>query len=222
MRLEPEHHDELQDILTHAYRASLDDHSGALADYIPELALVDPDKFGVAIATSKGGLYAIGDTETSFTIQSMSKALTYCLAIELIGRDEVLQRVGVEPSGDAFNAIEFDPSTRRPFNPMVNAGAITVAGILYDQKGDDAFDFILDSFSRAAGRPLGFDAPVYESEALTGHRNRAIGHLLLAAACSAPMWTKSSTCISASARSLLPRPTSPASARRWPIWVRTR
>lgn len=181
MRIEPEHNDELQEILNDAYQASLGDHSGALADYIPELALVDPDKFGIAIATSKGGLYAIGDTDIPFTIQSMSKALTYCLALELIGRDEVLKRVGVEPSGDAFNAIEFDPHTRRPFNPMVNAGAITVAGILYDQKGNEAFDFIMDSFSRAAGRPLGFDAPVYESEALTGHRNRAIGHLLLAA-----------------------------------------
>jgi glutaminase len=93
----------------------------------------------------------------------------------------VLERVGVEPSGDAFNAIEFDPHTRRPFNPMVNAGAITVAGILHDAKGADAFDFVLDRFSRAAGRKLDVDDSVYRSESATGHRNRAIAHLLLSA-----------------------------------------
>jgi glutaminase len=93
----------------------------------------------------------------------------------------VLERVGVEPSGDAFNAIEFDPHTRRPFNPMVNGGAITVAGILHDAKGADAFDFVLDRFSRAAGRKLDVDDSVYRSESATGHRNRAIAHLLLSA-----------------------------------------
>jgi glutaminase len=102
----------------------------------------------------------------------------YCLALELAGRDAVLQRVGVEPSGDAFNAIFFDPSTNRPFNPMVNAGAITVAGIVRDVAGAGAFDVILDRLSEAAGRRLSMDEAVYRSEAETGHRNRAIGHLL--------------------------------------------
>lgn len=172
---------ELQLILDDVYRRSIGNRDGALADYIPELAKVAPDRFGLAIATAKGQVFTAGDAAVPFTIQSISKAFTYCLAIELIGREAVLERVGVEPSGDAFNAIEFDPHTRRPFNPMVNAGAITVAGILHDVKGDEAYDFILDRFSRAAGRPLDLDETVYRSEAATGHRNRAIAHLLLSA-----------------------------------------
>jgi glutaminase len=172
---------ELQVILAEAYRQSIGHRDGVLADYIPELAKVEPDRFGLAIATARGHLVAAGDSATAFTIQSVSKAFTYCLAIELIGRAAVLERVGVEPSGDAFNAIEFDPHTRRPFNPMVNAGAITVAGIIHDIHGNDAFDFVLERFSRAAGRPLELNKAVYRSESATGHRNRAIAHLLLSA-----------------------------------------
>ena len=79
-----------------------------------------------------------GDTDHPFTIQSISKAFVYCLALELAGRDAVIERVGVEPSGDALNAIVFDPHTNRPFNPMVNAGAITVAGIVRDARARTA------------------------------------------------------------------------------------
>jgi glutaminase len=154
---------ELQIILEDVYQRSLAQRDGALADYIPELAKAAPDSFGLALATAHGKLYSVGDATLPFTIQSISKAFTYCLAIELIGREEVMQRVGVEPSGDAFNAIEFDPHTRRPFNPMVNAGAITVAGILHEVKGACAYDFILDRFSRAAGRHLDLDDAVYRS-----------------------------------------------------------
>src|SRR5262249_22481508 len=125
-----------------------------------------------------GGLHTSGDTEHPFTIQSVSKAFTYCLALDLCGRDAVMERVGVEPSGDAFNAIEFNPHTNRPFNPMVNAGAITVCGIIHSVVGGDAFDLILDRLSRAAGRQLSMSEAVYRSESETGHRNRAIGHLL--------------------------------------------
>ena len=151
---------------------------GALANYIPELAAVDADRFGIAIATVGGELHEVGDTNSPFTIQSVSKAFVYCLALELGGRDAVLERVGVEPSGDAFNAIVFDPHTNRPFNPMVNAGAITVAGIVHDVVGAGAFELVLDRLSEAAGRRLSMDESVYRSEAETGHRNRAIGHLL--------------------------------------------
>jgi glutaminase len=151
-----------------------------LADYIPELAREDPNQFGLALVTTKGSLYSVGEVDAPFTIQSISKAFSYCLALELIGADAVRARVGVEPSGDAFNAIEFDPVTRRPYNPMVNAGAITIAGVLRDAYGDDAFAAVLERFSRAAGRSLDLDENVYLSEAATGHRNRAISHLLRA------------------------------------------
>jgi glutaminase len=161
---------------THARH--LVNRNGQVADYIPELARVEPDRFGIALATVDGALYEIGDTRHAFTIQSVSKAFAYCLALELIGRDAVMERVGVEPSGDAFNAIVFDPHTNRPFNPMVNAGAITVDGIIHEVAGDGAFDLIMDRLSAAAGRQLSMDEAVYRSESETGHRNRAIGHLL--------------------------------------------
>ena len=167
-------------ILQDIYIEVVDDTSGAVADYIPELAKVAPEFYGIALVSSGGEVYSIGDTSTEFTIQSTSKAITYCMALEAMGRPGVLERVGVEPSGDPFNAIEFDPVRNRPYNPMVNAGAITVAGILRDMYGaEQALDVILQRFSGAAGRQLEVNEGVYASEAATGHRNRAIAHLLL-------------------------------------------
>ncbi|MFS8037844.1 glutaminase A [Xanthobacter sp. AM11] len=168
----------LESVVARALTRAQGDLSGELAAYIPELARVPPDAFGVAVASVGGDVAAAGDTEVPFTIQSISKALAYCLALDVVGTPTVLSHVGVEPSGDAFNAIVFDPGTNRPFNPMVNAGAITVTGLLAGALGAEAFDFLLDRFSAAAGRPLSFDADVYRSEAETGHRNRGIAHLL--------------------------------------------
>jgi glutaminase len=168
----------LDNFLAAIHARHVSNQDGTLANYIPQLAAVDPDKFGIAIATVGGRLFTVGDVEVPFTIQSVSKAFIYCLALELAGRADVLNRVGVEPSGDAFNAIVFDPYTNRPFNPMVNAGAITVTGIIRDAAGAGAFDLIFDRLSEAAGRRLSVDEAVYRSESETGHRNRAIGHLL--------------------------------------------
>jgi glutaminase len=178
----------IEQLLKEIYERARTDGEGALADYIPELAKVAPDSFGIAIATTDGRLHSIGDAQTEFTIQSTSKALTYCLALELCGRKQVFSRVGVEPSGDPFNAIEFSPATRRPYNPMVNAGAITIAGLLCEAAGPEgALDLILSRFSEAAGRELRVNESVYRSECETGHRNRAISHLLLSVgAMSAP------------------------------------
>jgi glutaminase len=169
---------EIDRILSSIHAGHLANREGAVANYIPELARVDPDRFGLAIATVDGALYTSGDADHPFTIQSVSKAFVYCLALEVVGRDKVHERVGVEPSGDAFNAIVFDPRTNLPYNPMVNAGAITIAGMLREAAGDGAFKLILDRLSEAAGRPLSVDEAVYQSEWETGHRNRAIGHLL--------------------------------------------
>ena len=160
------------------YERHLATDEGAVATYIPELSGVDPSLFGICLATVDGSVYEAGDARVPFTIQSMSKPLTYGLALERLGREAVRRRIGVEPSGDAFNAIFFDPSTNRPYNPMVNAGAITVAGIVHDVAGAGAFELIIERLSAAAGRNLTMDEAVYRSEAETGHRNRAIGHLL--------------------------------------------
>jgi glutaminase len=151
---------------------------GAVADYIPELAAVDPDSFGICVATHDGHLYEIGDTRLPFTIQSVSKPLTYGLALEQNGKDAVLAKIGVEPSGDAFNAISLQPETGRPMNALINAGAIATCGLISGDTAEEKTAHILQTFSRYAGRPLEIDEKVYRSESATGHRNRAIGWML--------------------------------------------
>ena len=151
---------------------------GAVATYIPELARADPNWFGLCVVTTAGSVYAAGDTGQAFTIQSISKPFVYGLALEDNSRAEVLAKVGVEPTGDAFNAISLEPGTGRPRNPMINAGAIAMAGMIAGKTPAVRLARILESFSKCAGRDLTIDETVYRSEAETGHRNRAIGHLL--------------------------------------------
>ena len=101
-----------------------------MATYIPELAKADPEWFGICLVTAGGQVYEAGDTRQAFTIQSISKPFVYVLALEDNSRGEVLSKVGVEPTGDAFNAISLEPVTGRPRNPMINAGAIASAGLV--------------------------------------------------------------------------------------------
>jgi glutaminase len=151
---------------------------GAVADYIPELAKADPSLFGICIATRDGHLYEVGDTRRKFTIQSISKALSYGLALEDRGEEHVLSRIGVEPTGDAFNAISLKPGSGSPFNPMINAGAIATCGQILAKDGLSRIDRIRDYLSRCAIGQLDIDEEVYRSESQTGHRNRAIGWML--------------------------------------------
>jgi glutaminase len=151
---------------------------GAVATYIPELAKVEADGFGIVIATVDGQVYEVGDSRVAFTIQSVSKPLAYGVALEDQGAARVAQAVGVEPSGEAFNSISLEPGTGRPLNPMINAGAIAVASLIGGHTPAARLERLLAAFSAYAGRPLGVDEAVFASERDTGHRNRAIGHLL--------------------------------------------
>jgi glutaminase len=160
----------------HARYASVTD--GRVADYIPELLKADPRWFGICIATRDGHVYEVGDTRQDFTIQSISKALAYGLALEDRGEDHVLSRIGVEPSGEAFNAISLKEGSGAPFNPMINAGAIATCGQILPKDGQPRSERLLAYLSRFAGRDLDIDETVYRSESETGHRNRAIGWLL--------------------------------------------
>jgi len=151
---------------------------GNVATYIPELARADPDEFGICIATRDGFVYEVGDSHRLFSIQSISKPLTYGLALEQNGEDSVLAKIGVEPSGDAFNAVSLRPQTGAPLNPLINAGAIAACGLISGDTVQQKTPCILDAFSRYAGRPLDIDEQIYGSESETGHRNRAIGWML--------------------------------------------
>lgn len=155
------------------------DFSGKVATYIPELAKTDPHLFGIALATADGQVYEVGDANHLFTLQSISKPFVYGLALEDHGVDYVLSKVGVEPTGEAFNSIVFDERRNRPFNPMVNAGAIATTALISGTGHDQRLTRLLGKFSDLAGRPLDIDHAVYISERTTGNRNRAIGYLEL-------------------------------------------
>jgi glutaminase len=152
---------------------------GKLASYIPELTRANPAHFGVALTTADGQAYEVGNSDVMFTIQSISKPLVYGLALEDHGSNAVLRKVGVEPTGEAFNSIVMDEVNNRPFNPMVNAGAIATTALVKGNGPEERFARILGMFSRYAGRQLTIDEAVFQSERATGHRNRAIAYLQL-------------------------------------------
>ena len=151
---------------------------GELADYIPELTRVDTTGFGLTLSSSDGFLYESGDARTQFTIQSISKPFTYALALDVAGQEVVDAKIGVEPSGDAFNEISVDPHTKTPKNAMINAGAIAAVSLVPGASPDERFAKIRDFYSACAGRPLELDEDVYRSEKATGDRNRAIAYML--------------------------------------------
>ncbi|CBN56634.1 MULTISPECIES: glutaminase A [Kamptonema] len=152
---------------------------GVLANYIPELVKANPDWFGICVVTADGQIYQAGDCDQLFTIQSISKAFVYGMALEDRGRDYVLTRVGVEPTGDAFNSIQVDEVSKRPYNPMVNAGAIATTSLIKGIDPTERLNRMLDMFQRYVGRDLFVDMSVFTSERSTGHRNRAMAHLML-------------------------------------------
>jgi glutaminase len=152
---------------------------GAVASYIPELAKVDPDLFGICVMTVDGRVYKVGNYDHLFTIQSISKIFVYGLALVEHGRDYVLTKVGVEPTGDAFNAIILDERSKRPYNPMVNAGAIATTSLIRGSGPTERLNNMLDMFRRYIGRnDIVVDISTFMSERTTGHRNRAIAHLM--------------------------------------------
>jgi glutaminase len=166
----------LDELLTGLYQRLLERRDGEIATYIPELSRAHPDAFGLAVATLDGYVYEVGDQE-AFTIQSVSKPFAYALALADHGVDAVLASVGVEPTGDPFNMISLDEGTNRPYNPMVNAGAIVTTSLVRGATRQEQFDRVLAGLSAFAGRELSVDKSVFESERATGDRNRAIAYL---------------------------------------------
>ncbi|MEM0926990.1 MAG: glutaminase A, partial [Planctomycetota bacterium] len=165
-------------IIGHLFDKYRDCTEGNVADYIPELTKADPEWFGISVFTVDGHGYSIGDCEQTFTIQSISKAFTYGMILDSHGIEEVEKRIGVEPSGEAFNSISLDPGSGRPFNPMINAGAIAATGMVKGDGFEQRFEQIRAKFSAYANNDLPVDEDVYRSESATGFRNRAIAYLL--------------------------------------------
>ena len=160
----------------HQQYHSLDD--GKVATYIPELAKADPSDFGICIVTADGHVYAVGDSDRPITIQSISKPIVYAAALADRGRAHVLSKVGVEPSGEAFNSISLDPQTGAPLNPMINAGAIATTGLLGGATVADQWGRLARVMADFVGHDITVDAAVYRSESESGFRNRAIAWML--------------------------------------------
>ena len=156
-----------------------DPDSGELADYIDVLKHADPDKLALAMCTTDGHLYAVGDADYEFSIQSISKPFVYALALDMYGPEEVHAHVGVEPSGEAFNKLSLDDDGR-PANPLINAGAITVNQLIGgpDIPVEQRSEKLRDYFSRLAGRELTVDERVLDSELDAADRNKAFAHML--------------------------------------------
>jgi len=151
---------------------------GRLASYIPELAKANPEWFGICLVTMDGVAYAVGDTATPFTMQSISKPFVFATALADRGQQVVARKVGVEPSGDAFNSISLHPQTGAPLNPMINAGAIATTSLVAGDGTEAQWRRIEESLAAFIGRDLRIDESVYRSESETGFRNRAIAWML--------------------------------------------
>jgi glutaminase len=167
--------------LDEAYTKFKDVKEGKNADYIKELATVDPNIFGIALVTTDGQLYTMGDITSMVSIQSVSKVFTLAQVIEQQGHQAVQDKIGVDATGEVFNSINAVERMRgKEINPLVNPGAIAATSLVNGADSAAKWKSILDNHSAFAGRSLTINGPVYISEAGDNLRNQAIAHLLLA------------------------------------------
>ena len=151
---------------------------GKVASYIPQLADVGLEQFGMAVHTVDGRVYRVGDADHRFSIQSISKAFTLTLAMQLEG-DELWRRVGREPSGTPFNSlVQLEHENGIPRNPFINAGALVVTDVVLSHLAEAKKTVLEFVDSLVGGEPVAYDLEVARSEAETGHRNRALAHFL--------------------------------------------
>lgn len=151
---------------------------GSVATYIPELAGVNPDQFGIALRSVDGAHVSIGDSELRFSAQSVAKVFALGLALSR-APEQVWKRVGVEPSGDPFNSLGLlEVEEGRPRNPLVNAGAIVVSDILLSVCDDPLAELLAFVRAMAGADDIGVDAAVAASELATGNRNRAHAYFM--------------------------------------------
>jgi glutaminase len=171
--------EQVQTVVNEAYTNFKNDTSGKNADYIPELAKVDPKLFGVAIVTTDNQSLAMGDVTQPFSIQSISKVFTLALAMDELGSDKVFQKIGSEPTGRAFNSPDavVDMPTHTG-NPLVNAGAIATTSLISGKTADEKWNKVLRFYGKVAGEKLTLLKDVYKSEAATNTGNKALAMLL--------------------------------------------
>jgi glutaminase len=169
----------VQATVREAYEKFKGDTTGKNADYIPFLAKVPSNLFGIVGLVTDGQIFTAGDIDYAFSIQSISKVFTLALAMEELGAEEVFKKIGCEPTGRPFNAVAAVEDLRgRTGNPFVNAGAIATTSLIKGPNAQAKWNKILSFYSRAAGSKLALIDEVYKSEAATNAHNRGIAVLL--------------------------------------------
>ncbi len=165
--------------IDHIFERVSGNKAGQLANYIPQLERVDPEKFAASVCSVDGQRYSLGDSDDFFCVQSCSKPITYCLALEEQGEEVLHRYVGTEPSGKTFNELTLN-AKGLPHNPMINAGAIMCGALIKnDADASDRFDYVMSKWKECAGNmKIGFDNAVYLSERQTADRNFALAYFM--------------------------------------------
>jgi glutaminase len=172
--------DQITEAVAAAHTKHKNKRGGKNASYIPALAAVDSQLFGVCVATVDGQTFSAGDADCEFALESISKVFTAALAMEQVGPRVFHRRVGADPSGEAFNSVlALELHNDKPNSPMVNAGAMTTTSLLSATDADDRWRQILQIQSDFAGRPISISEEIAASERATNFHNRAIAWLLL-------------------------------------------
>lgn len=173
--------DRVQSLVDEAYDRFRSIDTGKVADYIPALAKVDPELFGLCVVEVNGAVHTAGNADVAFSIQSVSKPFVFALICQAIGEEEAQNKLGVNSTGLPFNSvIAIERINEGTNNPMVNAGAIAATSLAPGNTADEKWQFIQEHLSRFAGRPLTLNHEVYESEAATNQRNTGIAKILQA------------------------------------------
>jgi glutaminase len=162
-----------------AYAKFKDDTGGKNADYIPALAKVPSNLFGITIVTVDGKVITVGDVDYAFSMQSTSKVFTMCLVMQESGDKAIYDKINVEPTGEAFNSIRaIEEGDGRADNPLVNPGAIATVSLVQAKSAQERWDKIIGYYNKCAGEKLSVLPDIYTSEAETNYRNRGIAHVL--------------------------------------------
>ena len=170
----------IAEAVTAAHAKHKNDRRGKNASYIPALAEVDRQLFGVCVATVDGQTFSSGDAECEFALESISKVFTAALAIEQVGPRQFHRKVGADPTGEAYNSVlALELHNDKPNSPMVNAGAMTTTSLVSATDAEDRKRQIVQIQSDFAGRPITISEQIAASELATNFHNRAIAWLLL-------------------------------------------
>lgn len=154
---------------------------GKVASYIPELSKANPSDLGIYVVNLDGKEFGAGDFDKKFSIQSISKVISLMLAILQNGTRNVFSKVGMEPTGDSFNSIVSleVKNPHKPFNPMINAGAIATTALITGSSSEEKLEKLLDFTRKITGNPdITYNNEVYLSEKATGNRNRSLAYFM--------------------------------------------